>query len=122
MPTPIEVVQSRLGVPRTGHWDRTTDGALLAYQSTHGKYAMSPTGHPDAATLANLGYFAPSDVFTQGWSNYLTGGPKPGTVTRDLKASIDQVPRWAWATVALGFSVFAVLAYRTDRKREKGKG
>lgn len=122
MPSPIDVVQSKLGVPRSGHWDRATDGALVAYQSGgKGAYAMRATGHPDAATLANLGYFDPKEIMTEGWADYISGGNKPGTFGRDLRTSIDQVPRWAWGTVAAAFSVFAVLAYRTDRKREKGK-
>jgi len=122
MPTPLDLVQSRLGVPRTGRWDATTDGALRVYQSSgKGPYAMRPTGHPDAATLANLGYFDPKDIVTASWAAYIDGGPKPGTFGRDVKTSIDQVPRWAWGTLAASFSLFAVLAYRTDRKREKGK-
>ena len=119
MASAIEHVQTELGVPRTGHWDGATDGALKVYQSTHkGGYAMRATGHPDPATLANLGYFDPKEVFTAGWAGYLDGGEKPGTFGRDLKTSIDQVPRWAWGTLAAAFTVFAVMAYRTDRKRE----
>jgi len=120
MPTPTELLQSRLGVPRTGHWNAQTDGAIVGYQQTgKGAYPMRATGHPDPATLANLGYFAPKDVFTSGWAGYLTGGNKPGTFGRDARAAIDQVPRWAWATVAGAFSIFAYVAYRTDRKRER---
>ncbi len=115
MTTPVEAIQQRLGVPRSGHWDGVTRGALVAYQQSHG---LSPSGHPDPATLASLGYYRPDDLFTQKWVSYLEGGDKPGTFGRDLKTSIDQVPRWAWATLAASFSVFAYMAYRTDRKRE----
>lgn len=121
MASPIDVVQSRLGVPRSGHWDRTTDGAILAYQSSgKGQYPMRATGHPDPGTLANLGYFDPKEMLPERWANYLGGGEKPGTFGRDVRTAIDQVPRWAWGTVAAAFSVFAIMAYRTDRKREKG--
>lgn len=117
----IDVLQTKLGVRRTGAWDASTDGALLSYQQTgKGKIPMRATGHPDPVTLSNLGYFEPGDVFTARWADYLDGGEKPGTFTRDLRTAIDQVPRWAWATVAGAFTVFAVMAYRTDRKREKG--
>lgn len=116
------MIQSKLGVPRTGHWDSATHGALVAYQSSgKGPYPMRATGYPDAGTLANLGYFEPKEMMTAGWADYLDGGSKPGTFGRDLRTSIDQVPRWAWGTVAAAFSVFAIMAYRTDRKREKGK-
>jgi len=122
MPTAIQKVQQNLGVPQTGHWDSATDGALIAYQQTarNATYAMDANGHPDPATLVNLGYYSPADLFTQGWSDYLTGGPKPGNFGRDLRTAIDQVPQWAWATVAAGFSIFAYMAWRTDKKRAKG--
>jgi hypothetical protein len=121
MTTAIQQVQQRLGVRQSGQWDSATDGAILAFQQTAKgtKYAMDPNGHPDPATLVNLGYYSPADVFTQGWADYLAGGPKPGHFGRDLRASIDQVPRWAWATVAVGFGIFAYMAYRTDKKRGK---
>jgi peptidoglycan hydrolase-like protein with peptidoglycan-binding domain len=114
--TAIELIQGHLGVPKSGHWDGMTMAALAAYQSSHG---LDATGHPDPATLASLGYYKPEDIFTKKWAEYLSGGDKPGTFGRDLKTSIDQVPRWVWGTVAAGFSVFAIMAYRTDRKREK---
>lgn len=117
----IETLQARLGVPRSGSWDHATDGAILSYQTSgKGQIPMRATGHPDPSTLANLGYFDPKEVFTHRWAEYLDGGEKPGTFTRDLRTAIDQVPRWAWGTLAGAFTVFAVLAYRTDRKREKG--
>jgi len=120
MPTAIQTVQQRLGVQSSGHWDSATDGALLAYQQTgRGTYPMDPTGHPDPATLVNLGYFAPGDILTEEWAGYLTGGAKPGHFGRDLRAAIDQVPRWAWFTVAGAFGIFAYMAYRTDKKRSK---
>jgi len=120
MPTAIDRVQQRLGVQQSGHWDSATDGALVAFQQAPkgASYPMDANGHPDPATLVNLGYYAPADVFTEEWSAYLAGqGPKPGHFGRDLRAAIDQVPRWAWAIVGVSFSVFAYMAYKTDRKR-----
>lgn len=114
--TAIEAVQGRLGVPKSGRWDGMTMAALAHYQGSHG---LDVTGHPDPQTLASLGYYKPEDVFTKKWSDYLAGGDKPGTFGRDLMTSIDQVPRWIWGGLAVSFSVFAVMAYRTDRKREK---
>jgi len=91
---------------------------MLAFQQTgKGAFPMDPHGHPDPATLLNLGYYAPGDVFTQGWVDYIAGGEKPGHFGRDLRTAIDQVPRWAWATVAVAFGAFAYMAYRTDKKR-----
>jgi hypothetical protein len=121
MPTAIQRVQQRLGVQQSGHWDSSTDGAILAFQQTAKgvTYAMDPSGHPDPATLVNLGYYAPADIFTDEWTSYLAGGEKPGHFGRDVRASIDQVPRWAWATLAVGFGIFAYMAYRTDKKRGK---
>jgi hypothetical protein len=122
MPTAIQQVQQRLGVHASGQWDSATDGALLAYQQSAkgATYGMDPNGHPDPATLVNLGYYAPADLFTEEWASYLAGtGKKPGHFGRDLRASIDQVPRWAWALLAVSFGGFAYMAYRTDKKRGK---
>ncbi len=121
MPTAIQQVQQRLGVQQSGRWDAATDGGLLAYQqSAKGSYAMDPNGHPDPATLVNLGYYTPGELFTEEWADYLAGGAKPGHFGRDLRAAIDQVPRWAWGTLAAGFGIFAYMAWRTDKKRAKG--
>ena len=115
----IVSIQQKLGVAQSGAWDSGTSGAMLAYQQAgHGAFPMDANGHPDPATLLNLGYYVPADVFTDDWMGYLRGdGSKPGHFGRDLRASIDQVPRWAWATVAVAFGAFAYMAYRTDRKR-----
>jgi hypothetical protein len=118
MASGIVRVQQKLGVAQSGAWDNATTGALLAYQQAgKGALPMAANGHPDPATLLNLGYYAPGDVLTQDWLDYLSGGTKPGHFGRDLRASIDQVPRWAWTTVALAFGAFAYMAYRTDKKR-----
>jgi hypothetical protein len=123
MPTAIQRVQQRLGVHSSGQWDAVTDGALLAFQSAgHGQYPMDAHGHPDAATLANLGYYATGDIFPQPWVDYLGGGAKPGTFVRDIETAIDQVPRWAWATVAVSFGLFAYMSWRGDKKRARGGG
>jgi hypothetical protein len=120
MPTAIQRVQQKLGVQASGAWDAGTSGAVLAFQQGgSGTYPMQATGHPDPATLLNLGYYAPADVLAEDWLGYLNGGEKPGTFWRDVCASIDQVPRWAWATAAVGFGAFAYMAYRTDKKRGK---
>jgi len=120
MATPIQLVQRNLGVPQTGVWDATTDGAIVAYQhGHHGPYPMSADGHPDPQTLANLGYYEPESIFSSKWRDYLAGGKHPSTFPRDVATAIDQVPRWAWAATAATFGVFAYLAYRSDKKRRK---
>jgi hypothetical protein len=120
MPTAIQLAQQKLGVSASGRWDAATSGALLAYQASgHGPYPMQPTGHADPATLLNLGYYGATDALTDEWVAWMRGGNKPGTFWRDARASIDQVPQWAWATLAVGFGAFAYMAYRTDKKRGK---
>ena len=118
MATPTQLAQRTLGVPQTGVWDATTDGAMMAYQQSHaGKYGMTPDGHPDPATLANLGYYTPEEMFSAKWQAFMAGGTHPGTFGRDIGTAIDQVPRWAWAGTAAAFGLFAYLAYRGDKKR-----
>lgn len=114
----LDRVQARLGVPQTGEWDASTDGALIAYQqSGSGAYAMAAHGHPDPATLVNLGYYTPEDIFRREWVSYLEGAERPSTFARDLGTAIDQVPRWAWAVTAVVFAGFSYMAYRADKKR-----
>src|SRR5258706_5905490 len=111
-------VQKTLGIKSSGTWDGSTRGAVLAYQqSGKAQYPMDPNGHPDPATLVNLGYYAPPDVFTDDWSAYLSGGTKPGHFGRDLRTSIDQVPRWTWFTLAGVFGAFAYIAWKREKKR-----
>jgi hypothetical protein len=116
--TPVELVQGRLGLRPNGTWDSATDGAVLSYQQRgRGTYPMVPHGYVDAQTLANLGYYAPAEVFPRGWAEYLAGGDKPGSLGRDLGTSIDQVPRWAWGVMAVVFGGVSYLTYRGDKKR-----
>lgn len=117
MQSPVQLVQGRLGIRPTGTWDSTTDGAALAFQRTRGEYPMVAHGYVDPQTLANLGYYDPAEVFPRGWAEYLAGGDKPGSFGRDLGTAIDQVPRWAWATLAVVFGGVSYLTYRGDKKR-----
>jgi hypothetical protein len=114
---PLRIVQQHLGVPQTGKWDDVTGGAILAYQHTHHTYDMSPDGHVDPATLANLGYYDPGNIFTDEWEAAVASGERPSTFSRDLETAIDQVPRWAWGTTAVLFGLFAYLSYRGERKK-----
>jgi hypothetical protein len=100
----LTAVQQRLGVPATAHWDGMTLGAIRAYQSGgRGVYPMQATGHPDPATLANLGYYDPLALMDPAQADWVTGkDSKPGTYLRDLAGATNQVPQWAWlATGAL---------------------
>lgn len=118
MPTRVEIVQARLGIPPTGRWDAVTDGAVLAYQRAGlGQAQMAPHGHTDAATMVNLGYYAPTEIFPGRWGDYLAGGERPGTFGRDMSTAINQVPRWAWIGMTVTFGLFAYLAWRGDKKR-----
>lgn len=100
----VATMQKRLGVPPTGHWDAVSRGALLSYQGTKGTWPMSPSGHPDPPTLANLGQIDPVGSLDSAWHAYVTGtGSKPSSFGRDLAASSNQIPRWAWLTVGALF-------------------
>lgn len=113
---PLRIVQQHLGIPQTGKWDAVTDGALVAYQHRAATYTMSPDGHVDPATLANLGYYDPAQLFADDLALSASGGAHPSTFVRDLETAIDQVPRWAWGTTAVLFGLFAYLSYRGERK------
>ena len=97
MPGPVEMIQKKLGVPASGHWDPITLGALAAFQA--GQPALVPSGHPDVPTLALLGYYDPLQALDPKWAGYVKGGKRPGTFGRDLASASNQAPQWAWLGV-----------------------
>jgi len=113
----IDVLQKRLGVPTSKKWDTVTRGALTAYQQSKGAaLPMQPSGHPDPATLINLGYYDPLDSLPHAQIAYLEGGAKPGHFGRDLATVISQVPRWAWFTLGGALVAMAYVSYRGGKK------
>jgi len=118
MPSRVEMVQSRLGVPLSGEWDAVTDGAVLAYQRAGmGSSSTVAHGHNDAATMVNLGYYTPAEIFPARWASYIEGGERPSAFGRDLSTAVNQVPRWAWMVMAGTFGVFAYMSWRGEKKR-----
>ncbi len=114
----IEAAQGRLGVPVTGVWDSTTDGAAVAYQAGgEGFLPMEPSAHIDPPTLINLGYYDPLAELPSEQRAYVEGGARPGTVLRDLGTAVNQVPRWAWGVSCIAFYLLAYSAYYGSRKK-----
>ncbi len=114
MSTSIVQAQEQLGVPRSGVWDASTRGAVVAYQAGgSGRWPMSPHGHPDVPTLLNLGYY---DVFAEmprAHREYVVGGgSKPGTFGRDLAGAANQVPRWGWIVAGVALIGLGVWAWK----------
>ncbi len=113
----IEIVQTNLGVPKSGQWDATTAGALAPYQGGgRGPLAMYPTGQPDPATLINLGYYDPIELLSRGQRSYLEGTAEPTTFWRDLATASNQVPRWAWLVMG---ALFVGMGYYVYKQRTK---
>lgn len=115
---PVEDVQRRLGVPPTGEWGAVTMGALAAYQgSGAGPFPMTPHGHPDPATLINLGYYDPLEEMNPRHASYVAGdGERPGTFGRDLATTMSQVPRWGWLVVGAGLLGVGYLSWGVRKK------
>lgn len=115
---PIDIVQSKLGVPVTDNWDAATLGAITVYQASNaGTFPMTPTGHPDPPTLINLGYYNPLDLMKPSWASYLEGGRKqPSSIGRDLAGASNIIPQPGW--LALGALFLGLGAYAWYR-REK---
>jgi hypothetical protein len=115
---PVDIVQRKLGVPVTDEWDAVTLGALTAYQSSGaGPWPMYPHGHPDPATLYNLGYYDPIEELTAEQRAYVEGRrDKPSTFFRDLGGASAQVPRWAWIAVGVGLIAVGIYTYRAAKK------
>jgi hypothetical protein len=93
--------------------------ALVAFQNRGGGLPMYPHGHPDPATLINMGKYKPLDHWPESQVAYLAGGEKPGTFLRDVSGVFNQVPRWAWFTLGGLSLVLSGLAYRRHRKDKK---
>lgn len=117
----VDVLQKRLGVPVTNRWDAATRGALAAYQQSKGAGPLQvfPSGHPDPATLINLGYYDPLDHMSHNQVEYLQGGEYPSSFGRDVAGAFNQVPRWAWLGLGAGFLVMAYVSYRKAYKKKK---
>ena len=105
------LIQQKLGVSQTGHWNPQTSTALAAFQATLGR---PPTGEPDPLTLAALGIYDPYGGAPGSYRSWVEGGAEPGSIGRDVSTVTNQIPRWAW--IALGVT-FGGLAYFSWRRR-----
>lgn len=116
----VNVLQKRLGVPVSNRWDGATRGAIVAFQQRKGggPLPMMPSGHPDPATLINLGYYDPLDHMSHAQVQYLEGGEYPSHLGRDFAGALNQVPRWAWLTLGGGMLIMAYVAYRRAYKQK----
>lgn len=116
----IKSTQGRLGVPVTGEWDSTTEGAAVAYQgSGDGFLPMNASAHMDPPTLINLGYYNPLEELPEPLSEYLAGGKTPSTLLRDVGTAVNQIPRWGWAVGCVGFCLLSYSSYTRGRKPSK---
>ena len=97
----LALLQQQIGAQPTDTWDPATAQAVVNFQSQRGIF---PTGDVDPATLVAAGVYTPT-------------GRTGSAFWRDIMASMNQVPRWAWFGVAgLSFGL-AYLSYR--RKNPK---
>lgn len=109
----VAEAQKKLGVPVTGQWDPVTTGAVVSFQQRQGAgpHPMSPHGHPDPPTLANVGYYEPLQVLSPKQRKAAMGHPT-STFFRDVRSSLNQIPRWGWIAGAV---VFGFMAWRSAR-------
>lgn len=110
--TDLSNVQTALKVASTDAWNPQTVGALRAFQQGHG---IPPTGLPDPDTLATLGVYDPVAGSPSSFRRHLAGGPSPGTFFRDIGGAMNQVPRFLWLTLGIGFVGLAYWQYRKAR-------
>jgi hypothetical protein len=88
---------------------------LVSYQRTGSGLPMFPHGHPDPATMINMGAYSPDSFWTEGQKRYLEGGQRPSTLLRDLQGVSNQIPRWAWLAAGGAFVLLGILALRRPR-------
>lgn len=117
--TDISIVQRKLGVPVSDSWDPATLGAITVYQAANaGAFPMTPTGHPDPPTLANLGYYDPFSLMKPAWADYLQGerAKQPSAIGRDLAGASNVIPQVGWLALgALFVGLGAVSWYRREK-------
>jgi len=92
---------------------------LIEFQSRGGGLPMLPHGHPDPATLINMGRYTPLEHWPESQVAYLSGGEHPSTFGRDVSGVFNQVPRWGWFALGGTFLVLSGLAYRRHKKTKK---
>lgn len=88
---------------------------LVEYQRTGNGMPMHPHGHPDPATLINLGVYDPADHWTPAQLRYLQSGKKTSTLVRDLQGVSNQIPQWAWLTAGGFFILLGILAFQRSK-------
>jgi hypothetical protein len=113
--TDTALVQQHLGVPQTDTWDQPTEQALTLWQGQHG---VDPSGNPDPITLAMMQVYDPIAGAPRSFQTSLATGKEPGHFGRDFSTAMNQIPRWAWILVGVGFGG---LAYLSWRRRGRGR-
>lgn len=103
------LVQQKLQVPQTDAWDQNTQQALMAWQGSQG---LDASGNPDPITLAAMQVYDPISGAPASFHRSLATGEEPGHFGRDFATVTNQVPRWAWVLVGLGFGGLAYLSWR----------
>lgn len=95
----LQALQQKLGVSASGTYDNATRAAIVKLQLAS---QLPATGMPDPPTLKLAGVYDP-----------VLGAPEGGGgFGRDLITAFNQIPRWAWLTLAAVSSGVAYLAYR----------
>ena len=106
--TDTALIQQKLGVQQTDVWNQPTESAVTEFQRS--KF-IDASGNPDPVTLAALNVYDPAAGAPASFQRYVAGGPEPGTYGRDVTTAMNQIPRWAWITMAVGFGGLAYFAW-----------
>lgn len=89
-----------------------TTADLVSYQRTGSGLPMYPHGRPDPATLINMGFYDPQNLWSPAQKQYLSGGKKPSTILRDLQGVSNQVPQWTWLAAGGVLVVLGLMAMK----------
>lgn len=89
---------------------------LVVYQQKKKGAAIHPHGHPDPATLVDMGTYRPEEYWPEEQLEYVRGGSKPSTFFRDLQGVSNQVPQWIWLTVGGATLAYAFFTWRSSKR------
>jgi hypothetical protein len=93
-----------------------TSAALANRLRSHQQLiGAATTGRPNPLTLAALEVYDPIEEAPRSFRREMKG-EEPGTFSRDLTTTFNQIPRWMYAILAAGAFGMSYWIYRTSRR------
>ena len=92
---------------------------IVGFQRKGAGLPMHPHGHPDPTTLINMGLYDPNEHWSKAQLNYIQGGSRPNSFTRDLQGVSNQIPQWAWLAAGVVFAGVGIYFYNKEANKKR---